>query len=47
MKGVTVSLTANGRTIQLQISLDVGMDVGSYVEFTCKLPFAFTGKIKS
>src|SRR5262245_10374577 len=37
------------KTIPLQISLgegmDVGMDVGSPVDFTYKLPFAFTGKI--
>jgi hypothetical protein len=25
--------------------LDVGMDVGSAIDFTYKLPFAFTGKI--
>jgi len=38
------------RTIPLQISLgeglDVGMDFGSAVDFTYKLPFAFTGKIE-
>jgi hypothetical protein len=38
------------RTIPLQISLgegmDVGMDAGSPVDFTYKLPFAFTGKIE-
>jgi arylsulfatase len=38
------------RTIPLQISLgegmDVGKDVGSAVDFTYKLPFAFTGKIE-
>jgi arylsulfatase len=38
------------KTIPLQISLgegmDVGMDVGSAVDFTYKLPFAFTGKIE-
>jgi arylsulfatase len=37
------------RTIPLQISLgegmDIGMDVGSPVDFTYKLPFTFTGKI--
>jgi arylsulfatase len=37
------------RTIPIQISLgeglDVGMDVGSPVDFTHKLPFRFTGKI--
>jgi arylsulfatase len=38
------------RTIPLQISLgegmDIGMDVGSPVDFTYKLPFKFTGKIE-
>jgi arylsulfatase len=38
------------RTIPLQISLgegmDIGMDVGSPVDFTYKLPFAFTGEIE-
>jgi arylsulfatase A-like enzyme len=38
------------RTIPLQISLgegmDIGMDVGSAVDFTYKLPFKFTGKIE-
>jgi arylsulfatase len=38
------------RTIPLQISLgegmDIGMDVGSAVDFTYKLPFAFTGKVE-
>jgi arylsulfatase len=38
------------RTIPLQISLgegmDIGMDVGSPVDFTYKLPFRFTGKIE-
>ena len=37
------------RTIPLQFSLgegvDVGMDTGSAVDFTYKLPFSFTGKI--
>ncbi len=37
-------------TIPIQISLgeglDVGMDVGSAVDFTYKLPFAFTGGIE-
>ncbi|HVZ86169.1 MAG TPA: arylsulfatase [Polyangia bacterium] len=37
------------RTIPLQFSLgeglDIGMDTGSPVDFTYKLPFAFTGKI--
>jgi hypothetical protein len=38
------------KTIPLQFSLgegmDIGMDVGSPVDFTCKLPFPFTGKIE-
>jgi arylsulfatase len=38
------------RTIPIQISLgeglDIGMDVGSPIDFTYKLPFAFTGKIQ-
>jgi arylsulfatase len=38
------------RTIPLQISLgegmDVGEDVGSPVDFTYKLPFAFTGQVE-
>ncbi|MBB4802600.1 arylsulfatase [Flavobacterium nitrogenifigens] len=38
------------RTIPAQISLgeglDVGMDIGSAVDFNYKLPFAFTGKIE-
>ena len=38
------------RTIPIQFSLgeglDVGMDVGSAVDFTYNLPFAFTGKIE-
>jgi arylsulfatase len=38
------------RTIPLQFSLgegvDVGMDIGSAVDFTYKLPFAFTGVIE-
>jgi arylsulfatase len=37
------------RTMPIQISLgeglDIGMDVGSPVDFTYELPFAFTGKI--
>jgi arylsulfatase len=37
------------RTIPLQISLgegmDIGLDIGSAVDFTYKLPFRFTGKI--
>ena len=38
------------KTVPLQFSLgegvDVGMDTGSAVDFTYKLPFAFTGKIE-
>ena len=38
------------RTIPIQFSLgegvDIGMDVGSPVDFTYELPFAFTGKIE-
>src|SRR5262245_21770247 len=54
---VTLSANGNkvaegklARTIPLQISLgegmDIGMDVGSPVDFTYKLPFQFTGKIE-
>ncbi len=39
------------RTIPIQFSLgeglDIGMDVGSPIDFTYKLPFAFTGKIEN
>jgi hypothetical protein len=38
------------RTIRIQFSLgeglDVGMDIGSPIDFTYELPFAFTGKIE-
>jgi hypothetical protein len=38
------------RTVPIQFSLgegvDVGMDSGSAVDFTYKLPFAFTGTIE-
>jgi arylsulfatase len=38
------------KTIPIQISLgeglDIGMDVGSAVDFTSQLPFQFTGKIE-
>ena len=38
------------RSIPIQFSLgeglDVGMDVGSPIDFTYQLPFAFTGKIE-
>jgi arylsulfatase len=37
------------KTIPIHFSLgegvDIGMDIGSPVDFTYKLPFAFTGKI--
>jgi hypothetical protein len=50
VNGTTVAEGRVERTIPLQISLgegmDVGMDVGSPVDFTYKLPFAFTGKIE-
>jgi arylsulfatase A-like enzyme len=48
--GKTIAEGRLGRTIPIQFSLgeglDVGMDVGSPVDFTYKLPFAFTGKIE-
>ncbi len=38
------------KTIPIQFSLgegiDIGMDTGSAVDFTYKLPFKFTGKIE-
>jgi arylsulfatase len=38
------------RTIPIQFSLgegvDIGMDIGSPIDFTYKLPFAFTGKVE-
>jgi arylsulfatase A-like enzyme len=47
--GVKVAEGQLPRTIPLQISLgegmDIGMDVGSAVDFTYTLPFAFTGTI--
>jgi arylsulfatase len=47
--GAKVAAGKLPRTIPLQVSLgeglDVGLDVGSAVDFTYKLPFAFTGKI--
>lgn len=37
------------RTIPIQFSLgeglDIGMDIGSPIDFTYELPFVFTGKI--
>jgi hypothetical protein len=48
--GRVVAETRLERTIPIQFSLgeglDIGMDVGSAVDFTYKLPFAFTGKIE-
>jgi hypothetical protein len=48
--GKTIAEGRLERTIPIQFSLgeglDVGMDVGSPVDFTYKLPFAFTGKIE-
>jgi len=39
-----------GKTVPVQLSfgegLDIGRDVGSPIDFTYKLPFAFTGKIE-
>jgi arylsulfatase len=53
MMSVNGAKVAEGRlerTIPLQISLgegmDIGMDVGSPVDFTYNLPFAFTGRIE-
>jgi arylsulfatase len=47
--GKTIAEGRLERTIPIQLSicegLDVGMDVGSAVDFTYKLPFQFTGKI--
>jgi arylsulfatase len=48
--GATVAEGRLGRTIPIQFSLgeglDIGMDIGSPVDFTYKLPFIFTGKIQ-
>jgi arylsulfatase len=50
VNGAKVAEGQLSRTIPLQISLgeglDVGMDVGSAVDFTYRLPFAFTGTIE-
>jgi len=49
VNGAKVAEGQMPRTIPLQISLgegmDIGMDVGSAVDFTYKLPFTFTGTI--
>jgi arylsulfatase len=48
--GKTIAEGRLERTIPIQFSLgeglDVGMDIGSPVDFTYKLPFKFTGKIE-
>jgi len=48
--GAKVAEARLEHTIPLQISLgeglDIGMDAGSAVDFTYKLPFAYTGKIE-
>jgi arylsulfatase len=57
-KGGTIAMIANDkvvahrmeRTVPIQFSLgeglDIGMDVGSPIDFTYDLPFMFTGKIE-
>jgi hypothetical protein len=48
--GKTIAEGRLARSIPVQFSLgeglDVGMDIGSPVDFTHKLPFAFTGRIE-
>ena len=48
--GAKVAESKFARTVPLQFSLgegvDVGMDTGSAIDFTYKLPFKFTGKIE-
>jgi arylsulfatase A-like enzyme len=48
--GKTIAEGRLARSIPVQFSLgeglDVGMDIGSPVDFTYKLPFAFTGRIE-
>ena len=48
--GKTIAEGRLERAIPIQFSLgeglDVGMDVGSPVDFTYQLPFAFTGQIE-
>ena len=50
VNGAKVAAGQLPRTIPIQISIgegfDVGMDVGSPVDFTYKLPFKFTGQIE-
>jgi hypothetical protein len=47
--GATVAEGRLERTVPVQFGLgeglDIGMDVGSPIDFTYKLPFAFTGKV--
>ncbi len=48
--GKAISEGRMEKTIPVQFSLgeslDIGMDIGSPVDFTYKPPFAFTGKIE-
>ncbi|MGB8908418.1 MAG: hypothetical protein WCC84_06685 [Candidatus Cybelea sp.] len=48
--GKTVAEGRMERSIPIQFSLgeglDVGMDIGSPIDFTYDLPFAFTGEIE-
>jgi arylsulfatase len=48
--GKTIAEGRLEKTIPVQFSLgeglDVGMDIGSPVDFTYKMPFAFTGRIE-
>ncbi len=48
--GKTIAQGRLNRTIPIQFSLgeglDIGMDIGSPIDFTYTLPFAFTGKIE-
>lgn len=48
--GKTIAEGRMEKTIPVQFSLgeglDIGMDIGSPVDFTYKLSFAFTGKIE-
>jgi hypothetical protein len=48
--GKTIAEGRLARSIPVQFSLgeglDVGMDIGSPVDFTHKLPFAFTGRME-
>ena len=48
LAAVTTELCRGYDPIQISLNegFDVGMDVGSPVDFTYKLPFQFTGKIE-